>query len=77
MFHNQQVVVEFLTIVIAMFVVPLSTYYFVYRHLSVLFIQTDANRMVLAGLLSALSVWVVMGVYIYRIVTDPKNFPNK
>jgi len=55
-FHNRKVVFEFLTIVVAMFVVPLSTYFVVYHYISILIIETDANRMVAAGLTSVFSV---------------------
>jgi hypothetical protein len=60
-----------------MFLVPLGTF-FALRDVmlpSLAFEHSSATTF--AGIISALTVWVVMGTYAYIVATDPANFQHE
>ena len=59
---------------LSMFIVPLLTYYGFQLYITQIFNITETNRTVISGIISVLSVWVVMGVYTYSVIIDPENF---
>jgi hypothetical protein len=60
-----------------MFLVPLSIYFFVHHYIPKLLNISETNQTVFAGICSVISVWFVMGGYLYLVLKDETNFPKK
>ena len=73
-FHSKRVLANFLLTFLAMFILPLSTFYSIEFLLNTTTHMSHSTVSASAGISSVISIWVIMGIYTYTVIKDPNNF---